>query len=294
MWDRPDILNRAAGVLYAIAGLLVAYAAVWLVVHQPVFALRHVQVKGEAPHVTRAQVEAIVRSEMKGTFFTLNLPRVRAAFEKLPWVREANLRRRWPDRLEVSVVEHVPLARWGKAALVNTHGGVFQAAYDGKLPLFIGPSGTSKEIAIQYEYFRRNLAAVGAKPVLVQVTDRRAWRVKLEAGPMLELGRQDVEARLARYLAVHERSVGALNCRVDYVDLRYANGFAVRIPELKGLPLQEDIGAIIKRKAKTGKSAARRISGQLRPSLREGAVAGKSAARRISGQLRPERSEGAV
>jgi cell division protein FtsQ len=248
MWDRPDILNRAAGALYAAAGLIVAYGLVWFVVHQPVFALRHVQVTGEARHITRAQVEAIVRNEMKGTFFTLNLPHVRSAFEKLPWVREANLRRRWPDRLEVGVVEHVPLARWGKAALVNTHGEIFQAAYDGKLPLFIGPSGTSKEIAIQYEFFRRNLSTIGAKPMLVQVTDRRAWRVKLEAGPMLELGRQDIEARLARYLAVHERSVGALKRRIDYVDLRYTNGFAVRIPELKGLPLQEGAGAGAKRK----------------------------------------------
>ena len=63
---------------------------------------------------------------------------------------------------------------------------------------------------------------------MVQVTDRRAWRVKLDSGPVLELGRQDIEGRLARYLAVHERTVGTLNRRVDYVDLRYANGFAVR------------------------------------------------------------------
>ena len=151
--------------------------------------------------MTRAQVETIVRNEMKGTFFTLNLPTVRRAFEKLPWVREVNLRRHWPARLEVTVIEHVPLARWGNVALVNTHGEVFQAAYDGKLPTFIGPPGTSKEIAIQYDFFRRNLAAIGATPVLVQLTPRRAWQVRLEGGPTLELGREDVEARLARFIA---------------------------------------------------------------------------------------------
>ena len=131
MWDRPDILNRIANALFALAGLLVAYGLVWFVVHQPVFALREIEITGEAGHVTRAQVDAIAKNELKGTFFTLNLPQLRRSFEKLPWVREVRLRRRWPDRLEVTVVEHVPLARWGTSALVNTQGEVFQAAYDG-------------------------------------------------------------------------------------------------------------------------------------------------------------------
>lgn len=234
MWDRADLLTRIANALYVIAGLLIAYALIWLVVRMPVFALRQVELTGAAQHVTRAQVETIVRNEMKGTFFTLNLPRVRRAFEKLPWVREVKLRRHWPDRLEVSVIEHVALARWGSLALVNTHGEIFHAAYEGKLPTFAGPAGTSKEIAIQYDLFRRNFAAIGAAPVLVRVTPRRAWQVRLEGGPTIELGREDVEARLARYIDVHERTVGALKRRIDYVDLRYAHGFAVRIPELKG------------------------------------------------------------
>jgi cell division protein FtsQ len=234
MWDRPALLNRLANGLYALAVLLVGYGLIWILVHQPAFALRNVELTGDAKHVTRAQVEAIVANELKGTFFTLNLPHLRRSFEKLPWVREVRLRRHWPDRLEVNVVEHVPLARWGSTALVNVQGDVFQAAYDGKLPVFVGPPGTSKEIAIQYEFFRRNLSAIGTTPVMVRVSPRRAWQVRLDGGPTLELGREDVEARLARYLEVHERTVGALKRRIDYVDLRYANGFAVRIAELKG------------------------------------------------------------
>ena len=236
MWDRPDILDRISNVLIALAVLLALYGAGWYVIHLPAFKLRELTVSGDAHHVTRAQVEAIVKSELSGTFFTMNLPRVRHAFSRLPWVREVSLRRRWPAKLEVAIVEHVPLARWNNVALVNTHGEVFDAAYDGKLPNFNGPSGTSKEIAIQYDFFRRQLAPLETRPVMVQLTPRRAWQVKLENGPTLELGREDVEARLARYIAVHERSVGALKRRIDYVDLRYANGFAVRITGLKGEP----------------------------------------------------------
>ena len=250
MWDRPEILNRIATVLHTVAFLALMYGVVWVVVRQPAFALRQVELTGEVRHITHAQVSAIVDKELKGTFFTLSLPRLRHAFEKLPWVREVKLRRRWPDRLEVSVVEHVPLARWGRDALVNTHGEVFHAAHDGKLPVFAGPEGMSKEIAIQYEHFRRSLAAIGAKPVYVQVSARGAWQVKLENGPMLELGREHVEARLARYVEAHERTVAPLKRRVDYVDLRYANGFAVRIPELKGGP-QERTRAAAKKARRT-------------------------------------------
>ncbi len=107
MWDRADLLNRIANGLYALAGLAVVYGLLWIVVHMPWFAVRHIDVSGSSTHVTREQIEAIVATEMQGTFFTLNLPQARRAFEKLPWVREVKLRRHWPDRLEVSVIEHV-------------------------------------------------------------------------------------------------------------------------------------------------------------------------------------------
>ena len=92
---------------------------------------------------------------------------------------------------------------------------------------------TAREISIQYRYFRRSLGTIGETPVEVQVTARRAWQVKLESGMTLALGRDSIEARLARFVAVHERTLGRLGRRIDYVDLRYANGFAVRIPELR-------------------------------------------------------------
>lgn len=272
MWDKADQLNRAANVLFATAALLVVYGAAWLTVRLPVFALREVHVIGASGHVTRTQVESIVHNEFAGTFFTLDLPRVRRGFEKLPWVREVNLRRRWPARLEVSVVEHIPLARWGNHALVNTHGEVFHAAYNGKLPTFIGPAGTSKEISIQYDFFRRHLSALGTTPVLVQLTPRRAWQVKLESGPTLELGREDIEARLARYIAVHERTVGALKRRIDLVDLRYANGFAVRIPELKGEPLEAKRAPAAVKRRHAPASPAPRTAGPLRTQRGQGAA----------------------
>ncbi len=232
MWDRPDILNGTANTLFAIAFLLVGFATVHYVVRLPFFPLREVRVTHELAHITPDQVEAIVRREVQGNFFTLDLERARAGFEKLPWVRNVNVRRQWPDRLDVTFEEHVALGRWGGAALVNTYGELFAAAYDGSLPLFVGPAGSAKEIAIQYDYFQRSLTGIGLTPVQVQVSARRAWQLRLASGVTLELGRENIESRLDRFIAAYPRTVGRLQRRITYVDLRYPNGFAVGIPEL--------------------------------------------------------------
>jgi cell division protein FtsQ len=232
MWDRPELLNTLANLLYAAAALLALYAGIVLVVHLPVFPLREVRVTGELTNVTREQIEEIVRGELRGNFFTLDLAQARVAFEKIAWARKVDVRRHWPDRLELTVEEHVPLARWGDTGLVNTHGEVFVATHEGRLPVFVGPPGSAKEIAIQYAYFRRSLEPLGRQPEQVSVSARRAWTVRVEGGMTLELGRDDLENRLGRFVANYELTMATVKRRIDYADLRYPNGFAVRVPEL--------------------------------------------------------------
>lgn len=242
MWDRPDILNSAASALYGLAVVLALAVAAAFTIRLPIFPLREVQLDVAPAHVAREKVEFIVRRELKGNFFTLDLDAVRSAFVRLPWVRNVELRRRWPDRLEVRLEEHLPLARWATAGLVNTHGELFEAEYHGPLPVFIGPAGAAKEMAIQYEYFRRGLAGIAERPVQVQVSPRRAWQVKLESGLTLALGRESIEARFDRFVAAYDRTVAAIAHQIEYVDLRYANGFAVRVPEARSQDPQPKSG----------------------------------------------------
>ncbi len=232
MWDRPEVLNAIANALFGVAFLAIFYAAFVFAVHLPVFPLREVRITAQPAQVQRADIEAVVRRELRGNFFTLDLARARRGFESITWVRKADVRRQWPDRLDVTLEEHVPLARWGTIGLVNTQGEVFDALYEGKLPVFNGPSGAAKEMAIQYAYFRRTLERIGREPVQVNVTARRAWSIRLDGGTALELGRADIEGRLARFVQNHAQAASLLGRRMEYVDLRYANGFAVRVPEL--------------------------------------------------------------
>ena len=233
MWDDEGALRKTANLLFAVAAALTLYAAGHYVVHLPIFPLRDIQVTGDVAHVTHEQVEAVVTRELRGNFFTVDLAQARAAFEKLPWVRKVNVRRQWPDRLEFAVEEHRPLARWGSTALVSAEGEVFEAAINTTLPVLQGPEGSALEVVSRFQSFEQTLEPVGRHITQMTLSARRAWVMKLDDGMVLELGRENLESRLAGFVAAYNLTVARLLRPSAYIDLRYTNGFAVRSPGLK-------------------------------------------------------------
>src|ERR1035437_1220368 len=113
MWDNADLLNGCANALYALAAAALIYAGAQAAIHSPLLPLRHLALQGELAHVTREQAESAARASTVGTFFGVDLDAVRRTFEALPWVRKVEVRRLWPDRLQVAIEEHLVLARWG-------------------------------------------------------------------------------------------------------------------------------------------------------------------------------------
>jgi len=233
MWDDTAALKMTANLLFTVAAALMLYGAANYMIHLPIFPLRDIHLTGDVAHVTHEQVEVVVTKELRGNFFTVDLAQARVAFEKLPWVRKVNVRRQWPDRLEVVVEEHRPLARWGSTALVSAQGEVFEAAINTTLPVLQGPEGTAPEVVSHFKEFDHALKPVGRRIVQITLSTRRAWALKLDDGMVLELGRDNLESRLAGFVAAYERTVARLPRPPTYIDLRYANGFAVRSPGLK-------------------------------------------------------------
>jgi cell division protein FtsQ len=231
MWGNPRLLNLAAGFLAGVALLALSAGALHLLLRSEMFPLRSIELTAPAQHLTREQVEAAVRGRLAGNFFAVDVATVRAAVEALPWVRRAAVRRVWPDRLEVTVEEHVPLARWGDGELVNTHGERFAGRTDTALPLFVGPPGAEGDVARQYLRFATAVAPLGTALERVVLTPRFAWQLRLANGLHLMLGRDadQADARLRRFVAIYP-SVEKKK-QHEYVDLRYPNGFALRLPD---------------------------------------------------------------
>ncbi|MGH8672423.1 MAG: cell division protein FtsQ/DivIB [Burkholderiales bacterium] len=229
MSDKSRLLLIAARLLYAAAAALLTVTVLYLVLHLPVFKLREIQISGPLEYVTAQQLQFIMTQELRGNFFSVDLNRLRTALEKLPWVRKVQLRKRWPDRLEAILEEHRVLARWGDGKLVNTHGELFNAAFSRELPLFLGPPGSEQEVAQWYGTFRQLLAPLKRFPERVTLTPRRAWELQLDNGVKLALGREKMDARLAKLTSVYTFSLRKYGDAIAYIDLRYPNGFAVKL-----------------------------------------------------------------
>ena len=228
MWDNAPLLRNIASALFGFSVLAMLYGAAYYIVHLPgLFPLHSVHLSAAPQRVAAQEVLAVARNEVNGNFFTVDIERLRQSLEKLPWVRSVTIRREFPDRLAVQLDEHRALARWNGAALVNTHGEVFAAYSEELLPDFIGQKDDSGEVAQRYGDFSRQLAALNLQVAQLALSPRHAWQLRLSNGLVLELGREEMQQRLARFVAVYPYSLAAQAGSVRYVDMRYRNGFAV-------------------------------------------------------------------
>lgn len=238
MWDSPRLLNAVANGLFVAAGLIALWFAAQAALRTPWLPVRSLAIVGDVGRLDAESVGARLEGRIAGNFFGVDLAEVRRRLESMPWVRRVAVRREWPDRLVAEVEEHRALARWSDRRLVNTHGELFAGQTGAALPTLGGPSGTERELARRYLAFRELVAPLATAPAQVLLSARGAWQVKLANGIVLELGRDDgrgaLEARLARFVAAYPRVAAQLNRRLDQADLRYPNGFAIRIPELPG------------------------------------------------------------
>jgi cell division protein FtsQ len=236
-WNSPVLMNLVSDVLLLAGAVALAWAATLGVQRLPLSPVRQVVVSTAVDHVSRSQLEHAARSGLVGNFFSVDLDQARSTFEKLPWVRRAEVRRRWPDVLELTLEEHVAVARWqraeGEQQFVNSYGEVFAAvpAADPGLPSFAGPEGSAPAVLAHYRQFGEALAVLGRQPVSVAMTAREAWELKLDDGIVVQLGRDDAKhplaERLARF-AAHYPAAREKFGLAGVADMRYPNGFALR------------------------------------------------------------------
>ncbi|MBK4733545.1 cell division protein FtsQ/DivIB [Noviherbaspirillum pedocola] len=250
MWQDVRLLNATANTLFGLLVLAIIGSGMWWVMHRPMFALREVRLEGPEgtalKHVSPSTVRATALPRIKGNFFTADLEQVRVAFESVPWVRRAAVRREWPNKLVVAIDEHRPLGTWGDdGRLISQDGDLFtanldEAEEDGRLPEFFGPRGSEREVVGRFRDFIDWLAPVQLKPESVQLSGRYAWTVKLSNGMTVELGREQtretLKNRVERLVRVYPQLVARLPGQIEYVDMRYPNGLALKADGLKLAP----------------------------------------------------------
>jgi len=221
------IAIQAAG---GIAAAALLAAAGWygydLLARRPIEAIRFT---GDTARVPAADLERLAAGLRGREAREVALPAVREAVKRLPWVRECAVRRMLAGTLEVAIEAHAPLARWGEDRLVSDRGEIFAAQFEGPLPLFSGPEGTAPEMAAAWARIRQAAAPLAIPVVEIRLSERRAWQARLASGLAIELGRGEIEVRLARFAAAWPQ-LAAEDRAATRADLRYPNGFALRGP----------------------------------------------------------------
>ena len=252
MWNRPHLMKDVADLLFS------AGAAAWLVVlvigaaRLPLFPIREIVVTNELHDVRGVDIARAMSENLRGNFFSVSLESLRQSLEQLSWVRRAELRRRWPAGIEVSIEEQVPVAFWGQAGgqLVNSHGEIFTATVGlpapESLPLLVGPASFAPEMLGHYQQAVELLRPLGRFPSILNVSPRLAVQLKLDDGMIVELGRQQAKApvkeRLERFVEFYPSILTVARKRPEVVDMRYPNGFALKVNGLAAAPVAEEKG----------------------------------------------------
>ncbi len=214
--------------------------------------LRQIKVEAEFNHVSAEQIRATASMHLGGGFFAVQLDEVQRAVAALPWVETSEARKRWPDTIELRVVERQAIARWRDDRLISRSGKLF--AVPGAdtlqgLPHLAGPDRQLDEVLNFYARSQTDFSGSGYSVVGVELSERGNWRLVLNGGSEILIGHEAPEQRLQRFLAVLPRLLAGRS-GFERADLRYSNGFAIQWPASNHPP------AMKKPQAGTGNAGA--------------------------------------
>jgi cell division protein FtsQ len=221
--------------------LCIASGIGWLLSH-PAFSIQGITVKGNVTHSNVVTLRANVLPQLTGNFFTLNLLQARQAFEQIPWIRSALVRREFPNRLSVTLDEFQPVALWGfegDGKFLSVEGAIFEVNADDvdseSLPLLKGPESQAKTVLEMYKFLKPMLAKMAMALDRLELSQRGSWTAQLATGATLELGHgthQEISDRLQLFFKTLTQVASRYGRTVTSLlsaDLRYDNGYALRL-----------------------------------------------------------------
>ena len=196
------------------------------------FPINEIGVKGEYENINKSQINLIKNKFIKKNFFGISLNKTREAFIKLPWIRDVTIRRDWNNfGLLVEIESHKPIARWSNRGLVNSYGEIFHAASEDNLPLFIGPEEFVAEMTVKYNEINKILKKELMQIGTISLSNRLSWEIYTNNHIRFFLGKENgdnIARKLNILMANYQRVLSETKSRIEYVDLRYKDGFAIK------------------------------------------------------------------
>lgn len=192
--------------------------------------IKHVRIKGAFQYISMDKLKEVLEDHVINGFYNADIQQVQAAVKALPWVEEVIVNRVWPDVINVTIDEHMPVVRWGNEALLNKKGEIFKPEQINdfrKLPLLVGPVGYEIKMLDALNELTVSLTEQGMELAEFQVNERRAWKIKLQNKIVLNVGRNQPLKKIQRFLNTISLIRKQQIAEIAVVDLRYSNGYAL-------------------------------------------------------------------
>lgn len=227
-FEMPKIrIGRIVTPLVAIGIVIATYQLTMTMLDRTISSI---EISGPFQRVTALQIEEAISDEIDAGFVGADLDRIQDQIVALQWIDQARVARRWPNRVSIAVTEQIPAAIWDESGLLNTRGELFvtEARHmPAELPRLSGPDESSAEVAKRYLAVRDQLIPVGLDLRRVHLDGRGSWEMTLANGIEVRLGRRDVPERTDLFLDVVADIIAGRAADIDYVDMRYGNGFTI-------------------------------------------------------------------
>jgi cell division protein FtsQ len=231
MLNSQGSIKKATTFVYALIFITFIFLCYQLMTSSN-FPINEIGIKGEYENVNKSQVDLIKNKYIKKNFFAVNLEETREAFKKLPWIRDVSIRRDWNKfGLLVEIESHKPIARWSNRGLVNSYGEIFHAAYEDNLPLFVGPDEFVEEMSVKYYQINKILEKELMQIGTISLSNRLSWEIYTNNNMRFFLGKENgnnIVKKLNVLIENYQFILSESKSRIEYVDLRYKDGFAVK------------------------------------------------------------------
>ncbi len=189
-----------------------------------------VKVNGEFVHVDRQEVANQVEPFLDKGFVQLNLVAIREQLLKQPWIFDVSIERHWPNALEIIVIEQVAIASWGEKGFLNYRGELFEPdkrVSIAGLPSLNGPEGAAIEVMNHFRELSELLSPQGLELKELTLDERGSWSLHLESNVVITLGKSEIMEKMKRFLQSYQMGLEKDFARIESIDMRYSNGFAV-------------------------------------------------------------------
>lgn len=228
--------GQLAGLIFLLMVLATLLWTIWAIVSwmkdERRLPLSKLVVTGERYFTTNDDIrQAVLALGTPGSFMKQDVNIFQQHIERLPWIKQVSVRKQWPDELRIHLVEYVPVARWNDLYLLDSEGKPFSVPLerigDQKLISLYGSEGSEHDVLSGYQTINEVLAASKFKVKMVTMSARHSWQLTLDNDVRLELGRDDLNGRLQRFIELYRLLEKQPDKQLNYVDLRYDSGAAV-------------------------------------------------------------------